>query len=1447
MEYLGTIDFIVIVGSILGLVALGIYFTKKGAVDMDAFFVSGRSLPWYIAGTSMIATSFAADTPLWVTNLVRSQGIHYIWQFWAPLIGSALAVVYFGRKWRRMAFVTDVELMEARYGGGVAKVLRGWSGAWGALVICPLISAWVIKAMETILRESMGFPPDYQVAVTMAVVGLAVLMCGFSGLFGVVYTDFVQFLLATFGTVLLAIMSVQAVGGLDALVAKLQLAAEWPGNEMRIAPEIGSGAGQMSIWNAIGYFGFLWIGVALSGGYQAQRLLASKSAAHASYAQLLFTICYYALMAWPWIIVALCSIVLMPDLGVGAGDEGSAYPRMIVTILPIGLRGLLVVALIAAFISTISTLLNWGSSYLVNDIYRRFINRNAAEKSYVVIGRLATVLMAVAGASISLMADNIQTLLALFYVISSAAIVPGLLRWLWWRINGPAELIAMVSGWVVTLLLLVFKVFDAPMAALLGLPEGVLFSSDENLIGARMLLVVTWVGLTAVMAAYLTEPEDMDHLKKFLLRARPFAFGWRPVVRQLDAPYRVEETTFRTLVSWGIALLAVVAILFGTGWLLLGPRDWGLLLMLMGVMAVLLSIGRIRHDCAGDDQSTDFLREIETLDEEQAKAAAAKRSSTPPGKRGFFSRYKTTNLVVAACSLVAAHGAASDGAYREASWRMPDAADMIRMSWFNGPPVVQAFQPEDEHLAGFRESDALLAFRSRTWGMLFDPRKMQAERLTLSETADVIGELLNPQTRDRWSPSELELRAVVDGKTYQARGGAIKTGDPGYSPIHIIESGDWYQHVAIYDLELRDSADTKLDAVSRLEIRAWGDRCLFEWFVEVPDGQQPELFISLGSDSLGARESSVSTGSRVQLGVKVSNEGMSVAAGDEGGVEVTARSLNDYSRGEPTITYSAVTDSWEVRLPKQKWPKSGKVAFNKDLLDRISRFEVKLENTSLEPRDVRIRFLHDHHPPTGYVPMMLDGSGRQTGLPLQNSKNWHLEPAKRFPYDGSWFNITTRVRLDPKARVDWEYIVAHAMWQGVPLSSAAQLCLVGWGFNGFWTQMALGAWGETLCLQPGRTMRRSFITDIRPFMVLGKDSGEPYDWTVNVGGGDIGKIIGEEGNLLFWRGAVTEYPMIGPNLSHVRVSERSENGALRMVIDSYLPRSNSTARSYFKVRIDALEDMAFKEFALFQLGCDYYNEIDVRSLVWGDSAGKTDEAQPEKARWGRVMEPVLLEGDQPWVTLVGLLNHKKNERSAATRGLVVRGYRAVIAGQPNNELWLTAARMKGHLNAELVLPPEISQLKKGDFIELLVELNVFPIASDDYYGENTGLKERLAATPDSWELTAYEADNQRILIDGSTHSFPATVKAGVEPWREFTVKSRGGMETVCVSGLPEPSTWKICELLDDRWLPLGERFPEEANPQINYNISDARWTAALSLVFPDGAGSRTFSVRPVEP
>lgn len=587
------IDYAAIVIVILFTIGVAVYFTKAGGKDMESFFVSGRSLPWYVAGASLTATSFAADTPLWVTSLVREYGIHFVWQFWAPFIGAILTVVYFGRRWRRLALLTDVEFIEARYGGGVAKILRGWGGAFGALIICPLICGWVIKAMETISREALGLSEDQRVYVTIGVVLVAIIVSTFGGLSGVVYSDFFQLILATLGTLLLAVLSVAAVGGLDVMVEKLRAIPDWSGNNLAMLPEIGEGPGQLPVWDAISFF-LIGMGIAVGGGYNAQRLLACKDSGNASGAQLLHSIFYYALMPWPWIVVALCSMVLIPHLP--DAEQGTAYPRMLMTILPVGLRGLLIAALLAAFISTITTLFNWGSSYLMNDIFRRFIKEDCAEHTYVVIGRFATVLIAAAGATISLMADSILELLALNYVLGAGGYLLAFAPWLWWRMNRYGALAAFVASWVVAIGMLVFKVFDAPLGYLLGLEEGVVFSTEIRLTGARMLLAILIVTATAVTVSLLTPPEPMENLKKFLLRARPFSFGWKPVIRALGEPYDAVEDFGRTMLSWLIGMVMVLALLYGVGQLIIGSAALGIACLVLSALTLWWTLARLKED-----------------------------------------------------------------------------------------------------------------------------------------------------------------------------------------------------------------------------------------------------------------------------------------------------------------------------------------------------------------------------------------------------------------------------------------------------------------------------------------------------------------------------------------------------------------------------------------------------------------------------------------------------------------------------------------------------------------------------------------------------------------------------------------------------------------------------------------------------------------------------------
>lgn len=593
-------DWLIIAVFMALVLGIGLYFSRRAGTDMQSFFLSARSLPWWVAGASMIATNFASDTPLWVTSLIRKHGLHYIWQYWAHILGYSMAVVLFSRLWRRVHVMTDVEFLELRYSGAVGGALRFWSGGSFALLLCPIIIGWVTKAMVTITGEALGLPAESAIWITVAVVGVALATSTLSGLWGVVYSDLLQLIIATVGTFALAAAAVQHVGGLEAMVTRLSTAPSWSGGDLDILPKIGRGAHAMSIWNAIGYFGILWYITAISAGYQTQRVLACKTPRHSTYAMLMTTTVYHGILAWPWIVVGLCSVLVFPDTGF-AGKQDWAYPRMIVRILGPGMRGLLVGALFAAFVSTISTMFNWGSSYMVNDVYKRFVVREGSDRHYIFAARLATLFIAVGGGIISYMAEDIQQLLDVSFLIMPIAAIIAILRWTWWRLTAEGDMAGVMATWALAILMVLGKL-DGPARWAFGLGADVDFSKADDLRGARMLFMMVSVTITAVVVSLLTRPTDPERLKKFVLRARPIKALWKPFLRQHDIDYPERETIGRTLVSWVITAACVVSLVFAIGKLLLGSPGLGAFLLAVFAVLLVWTVKRINDDFADEKE-----------------------------------------------------------------------------------------------------------------------------------------------------------------------------------------------------------------------------------------------------------------------------------------------------------------------------------------------------------------------------------------------------------------------------------------------------------------------------------------------------------------------------------------------------------------------------------------------------------------------------------------------------------------------------------------------------------------------------------------------------------------------------------------------------------------------------------------------------------------------------
>ncbi len=454
------LDWSVVAAYFLINLLIGLYYRKKASRSTGDFFVSGREVTWWLAGTSMVATTFAADTPLAVTGLVAKQGIAGNWLWWSLLFNGMMTVFFFARLWRRAEVITDAELVELRYAGKPAAFLRGFRSVYFGIFMNCLVVGWVNLAMEKILMTSLGVSRTWALVICLGVMALTGFYTTISGLWGVLWTDVVQFVLKMGMVIVLAYYAIRAVGGMEAL--KVKLAAV---DAARGAAEGGSGSilsfipDLHSPWMPILAF-CVYLGVNWwanwypgaepgGGGYVAQRIFCAKNEKHSLWATLWFNIAHYALRPWPWILTALASVALYPNLK----DPEVGYIKVWVDYLPGALRGFMLAAFAAAYMSTIATQLNWGSSYIVNDFYRRFAVRGRDDKHYVFASKFATAFLALLGAAVSLIMVSVSGAWQFILGIGAGTGAVYLLRWYWWRINAWSEISAMTAAAVTAVLL----------------------------------------------------------------------------------------------------------------------------------------------------------------------------------------------------------------------------------------------------------------------------------------------------------------------------------------------------------------------------------------------------------------------------------------------------------------------------------------------------------------------------------------------------------------------------------------------------------------------------------------------------------------------------------------------------------------------------------------------------------------------------------------------------------------------------------------------------------------------------------------------------------------------------------------------------------------------------------------------------------------------------------
>ncbi len=557
--------------------SIGLIYSKRAGGSTENFFLSGRKLSWWLAGLSMVATTFAADTPLAVTELVGQNGIAGNWLWWNMLIGGMLTVFFFSRLWRRAEILTDVEFIEFRYSGKPAAVLRGFKAIYMGIFMNVIIMGWVNLAMIKIL---IGMFPEYvNPSNAIYFVGGCMLLTAFysalSGLWGVAVTDAFQFTLAMVGCIILAVIVVNSpqVGGISGLQEKLP---DWA---MKFTPDISSettvtdagGILALTVSSFLAFIGIQWWASWYpgaepgGGGYIAQRMMSAKDEKNSLFATLFFQIAHYCLRPWPWIIVGLCALVIYPDLS--HDDKGLGFVKAMNDFLPPGLKGLLLAAFLAAYMSTIATHLNWGTSYFVNDFYQRFISKDKPPKYYVKVSRIMTVVFMFLSVLVTTQMTTISGVWSFVIECGAGLGLVLILRWFWWRVNAISEIVATIMPFIV---------------------YGVLyFGKFEVKFPNTLYIIVPITTLAWLITVLVTKPTEESKLESFYRRVHPGGIGWKRISEKMSE-VKSDTGYYLLFINWIAGIVLVYSFLFGIGKIIFGELVIGLLFLIVGIAAALL-------------------------------------------------------------------------------------------------------------------------------------------------------------------------------------------------------------------------------------------------------------------------------------------------------------------------------------------------------------------------------------------------------------------------------------------------------------------------------------------------------------------------------------------------------------------------------------------------------------------------------------------------------------------------------------------------------------------------------------------------------------------------------------------------------------------------------------------------------------------------------------------
>lgn len=565
-------DWAVVIGYLTLSLIVGIWHTRKASTSVNEFFLSGRSMPWWLLGVSMAATNFSVDTPLAITKYVFQEGIGGVWFFWSFAMTGLMATFFFAKMWRKAEVMTDAEIMERRYGGKSGAALRLFKGCYFGILINCFMMGWVLRGIVKVMGGLTNINPDYIMVGSMLLVIAYVFA---SGIYGVILTDFIQYIFAIVGSFLLAYFSVKDVGGLSTMVSKLHEKFGVDSGVTNFFPNFKTDA-----WMPLSVF-FVYVGIQWwaqkfsdGGGKHIQRMSSAKNEKHSVMATFFFTTMNYAVQTWPWITVALCAMLIF---GRDVSDPEMTYVWMMGRQLPTGILGVMVVTLLAAYMSTISTHLNLGGSYIINDIYRRFLVKKASDKHYVLMSRVAMLIIFIIAMLVAYQIKSIGNAWKFILEFTSGAGLTFVIRWFWWRANAWTEFTGMIMSGLTALFLELFH--------------------PELSYAAKVVTTVSVSTLAWLIVTFVTKPVPEEKLAEFVKKVQPGSPGWKYIYRRHNIPYVPYGKDGLINVLFGIVFF--LSGNFGMGSIVIAKYWQGIALIIVSAICLGIILYRVGMEMSG--------------------------------------------------------------------------------------------------------------------------------------------------------------------------------------------------------------------------------------------------------------------------------------------------------------------------------------------------------------------------------------------------------------------------------------------------------------------------------------------------------------------------------------------------------------------------------------------------------------------------------------------------------------------------------------------------------------------------------------------------------------------------------------------------------------------------------------------------------------------------------